>query len=64
MAHTTAGTIGGTLLALIAIPMSTIYTTIFLAILGATVSYGTSLFLKWLRAEYLIWKNERNSRKI
>ncbi len=59
MAHTAIGTIGGTLLVLISIPVSTILSTVILAMIGASISYATTLFLKWLRDEYLIWKRKK-----
>ena len=43
---TVIGTAGGTLLALFAIPASSIVTTIVLAIIGATTSFVVSLLLK------------------
>ena len=43
---TIIGTIGGTLLSIIAIPTQTIVTTIIVAVIGATVSFFTSLILK------------------
>ena len=46
--HTAAGTIGGTILSVVAIPTQTIFTTIVVAIIGATVSFLTSLVLKEL----------------
>lgn len=47
--HTTvAGTAGGTLLSIWAIPTQTIVATIALAAIGAIVSFGVSLLLKEL----------------
>ena len=45
---TTAGTIGGTILSVIAIPSTTIITTIVVACIGATVSFFMSIILKKL----------------
>lgn len=42
------GTIGGTVLAFMSIPFTSIVTTIILAIIGTTVSYFTSMFYKHL----------------
>jgi len=43
---TAAGTIGGTILSVVAIPSNTIITTIAIAAIGATVSFFVSLILK------------------
>lgn len=43
---TAAGTIGGTLLTIVAVNSSTIATTVIAACIGATVSFFVSLFLK------------------
>lgn len=49
MQHSTAiGTAGGTLLAIITINANTIISTAIVAAVGATVSFFTSLLLKWL----------------
>jgi hypothetical protein len=47
---TAAGTIGGTLLSIVAIPSSTVITTVIIACIGATVSFFMSILLKavWL----------------
>jgi len=47
-----AGTIGGTILAFMSIPFTSMVTTIVLAILGSTVSYFTSMLLKHLVSRY------------
>ena len=49
---TAAGTIGGTLLTVVAIPASTIITTMVIAAIGATVSFFVSLILKKLWCRY------------
>lgn len=46
------GTIGGTLLAFMSIPFTSIVTTILLAILGSSVSYFTSMLLKYIVEGY------------
>ena len=43
---TAAGTIGGTILSVVAIPSNTIITTMAIAAIGATVSFFVSLILK------------------
>ena len=43
---TAAGTAGGTILSIVAIPSSTIISTILIAVIGATVSFFVSLLLK------------------
>lgn len=55
---TAAGTVGGTLLSIVAIPSSTMITTVVVACVGATVSFFMSLLLKnaWL---YFIKKREK-----
>jgi uncharacterized membrane protein YgaE (UPF0421/DUF939 family) len=52
---TVIGTAGGTLLALFAIPASSIITTVILAIIGATTSFVVSILLKEV---YLYFKNK------
>lgn len=49
--NTAIGTVGGTVFALITINSDTIASTILVAILGATTSFFTSLFLKYLLRE-------------
>lgn len=49
MTHSTAyGTAGGTILALITVNANTIIATVIVAVVGATASFFTSLFFKWL----------------
>jgi ABC-type Fe3+ transport system permease subunit len=46
------GTIGGSVLAFMSIPFTSILTTMVLAIVGSTVSYFTSMLLKYLVHRY------------
>ena len=46
---TAAGTVGGTLLTIVAnIHSEDIVKTAVLALIGATVSFGASMFMKWI----------------
>lgn len=54
---TIAGTIGGTLIAVIAMPFTTIASTAILGIVGATASFLTSMLLKYLVERYKAKKN-------
>ena len=49
---TIAGTIGGTLIAILALPFTTIASTVILGIIGATESFLTSMLLKYLVERY------------
>jgi hypothetical protein len=49
---TIAGTIGGTLIAILALPFTTIASTVILGIIGATASFLTSMLLKYLVERY------------
>ena len=47
-----AGTIGGTLIAIVGLPFTTIASTVVLGIIGATASFLTSMLLKYLVERY------------
>ena len=51
--NTLISTVGGTLFAVASIPFTTVLTTVILAIIGAVVSFGTTLLLKWAYNKWL-----------
>lgn len=56
--HTSAGMAGGTALVLLNLTTLQLMETMLLAVLGATVSFTTSMALKWVVKQ---WKQKKGS---
>lgn len=59
----TTGTITGTFLTILfSIPMSSVLTTIVLAVIGASTSFVVSLVWKYCLKEYNDWKTKKDAK--